>query len=165
MFHTPVRPSMTGMLFSKGAVRKCSSTLWAPALATRGSAEPIGCLTPQERLPRQQQAQPPDSAPIAPVRGPHIMAYPAGVAGSKWSALQDALLHLHAHRQRARQKGTHEELLHDVKAILQAEWQHADSSADRVSASKPVPEGKGIVWGDTKLLDQLQVGGDRHHVL
>ena len=58
-----------------------------------------------------------------------------------------------------------EEGLHYIKAILQAERNHAHSRSDRIAAADPVPEPKGILGVDAKGLDQLEVGADSHHVL
>lgn len=60
---------------------------------------------------------------------------------------------------------TCQEGLHEVKAVLQAEGQHANCRADRVATSNPVPEGEGILRVDAKLRNQLQVGADSNHVL
>lgn len=58
-----------------------------------------------------------------------------------------------------------EEGLHDVKAVLQAERDHAHSRCDGISAAHPVPEPKSILRVDAKSLDQLEVGTDGYHVL
>lgn len=60
---------------------------------------------------------------------------------------------------------TLEEGLHDVKAILQAERNHAHGRSDRVATADPVPEPKGIFRVNAKGLDQLEVGADSYHVL
>lgn len=60
---------------------------------------------------------------------------------------------------------TLQESLHDFKAILQTEGNHANSRGDRVAATNPVPETKGVFWVNAKGLDQLEVGADSHHVL
>lgn len=60
---------------------------------------------------------------------------------------------------------TLQESLHDFKAILQTERNHANSRGDRVPATNPVPETKGVFWVNAKGLDQLEVGADSHHVL
>ena len=60
---------------------------------------------------------------------------------------------------------TLQEGLHDIKTVLQTERNHAHSRSHRVAAANPVPEAKRVLRVDAELLDQLQVGGDRHHVL
>mmetsp|Transcript_41491 Transcript_41491/g.98322 ORF Transcript_41491/g.98322 Transcript_41491/m.98322 type:complete len:541 (-) Transcript_41491:159-1781(-) len=61
--------------------------------------------------------------------------------------------------------GALQEALHSGEAVLQRQREDADGRADRVAAANPVPEAKRVVRVDAKLLHQLQVGGDRHHVL
>lgn len=58
-----------------------------------------------------------------------------------------------------------EELLNDVKAILQAEGQHTDCRAHAEPPADPVPEAKHVVGADAECCDQLLVGADRDHVL
>lgn len=60
---------------------------------------------------------------------------------------------------------TLQEGLHDIKAILQAERNHAHSRSDRVAAANPVPEAKSILGVNAEGLDQLEVGTHSHHVL
>ena len=62
-------------------------------------------------------------------------------------------------------KVTFQEGLHDLKAVLQTEGDHANCRGDRVAATNPVPETKGVFWVNAKGLDQLEVGADCHHVL
>ncbi len=62
-------------------------------------------------------------------------------------------------------KLTLQESLHDFKAVLQTKRDHANSRGDRVAATNPVPETKGVFRVDAKGLDQLEVGADSHHVL
>lgn len=52
-----------------------------------------------------------------------------------------------------------------LKAILKRKRQHAHCTAHAVTATDPVPEAKGILRVNAKLLDKLQVCGHRHHVL
>ena len=59
----------------------------------------------------------------------------------------------------------HEELLHDIEPILERQGEDADGRAHAVASADPVPEPKGVVRVDPKLLDELQVGAHGHHML
>ena len=60
---------------------------------------------------------------------------------------------------------TLEEGFHDIKAVLQAERNHAHGRSDGVAAPNPIPEPKGIFRVNAKGLDQLEVSTDGYHVL
>jgi hypothetical protein len=52
---------------------------------------------------------------------------------------------------------SHEELLADIKAVLQGKGKDADSRADAIASSNPVPEPKSIIRVDSKLLQSNKV--------
>lgn len=52
-----------------------------------------------------------------------------------------------------------------VKAVLEGKWKTANSRADRVATSDPVPEGKDILVINAELLGQLQSSRACTHVL